>query len=77
MNKIVEVLYMNYLENVAQTDGKLAAALRAVSGAVDAALEAGTLSCDILAEYEDAAARCAFYAGFWVALGMGSCGLAA
>lgn len=68
MNMTIETLFDEYL-NTAQT-GELWEELHTVSAAIDAAIEAGDVgkAMELTGEYELAAARCGFFAGFMAAL---------
>lgn len=69
MNKTVEIIYNSYLEDQeAAVPHELAADLSRISAAADDKLEAGSLTCADLGEYEEAAQHKAFYAGFYAAL---------
>lgn len=66
MNETIETLFENFLEN--RHTGELVDALHRVSAEIDAQIEAGAVDCDTIGEYELAATRYGFYAGFAAAL---------
>ena len=69
MNKTVEIIYNSYLEDQdAAVPAELTANLSRISAAADDKLEAGSLTCGDLGDYEEAAQHKAFYAGFYAAL---------
>ena len=70
MNMTIETLFDDYL-NTART-GALWEELHTVSAAIDAAIQVGDTdrAMELTGEYELAAARCGFYAGFVAALGL-------
>ena len=64
----IEILYEAYLEDDATMGTKFDADLRRVSETMDSKLESGRLTTSDLADYEEAAAHAAFYAGFRAAM---------
>ena len=68
MNKTIETLFQSFL-NAAPT-GELAEDMHEISAEIDAQIEAGTVDCDIIGDYELAALRMGFYAGFAAAKGL-------
>ena len=67
MNKnTIEALFENFL-NTAPT-GELAKEMHRISAEIDRQIEVGNVDADTIGEYELAAARYGFYAGFAVAL---------
>ena len=66
MNKEIEALFENFL-NAAPT-GELAEDMHTISAMIDRQIEAGKVDADTIGEYELAATRYGFYAGFVAAL---------
>lgn len=65
---IIEVLYEEYLEGNETMGTKFDADLKRVSETIDSKLESGKLTTLDLADYEEAAAHAAFYAGYRAAV---------
>lgn len=66
MNKTIETLFENFLET--RHAGELVDELHRIGGMIDTQIEAGAVDCDTIGEYELAATRYGFYAGFAAAL---------
>lgn len=68
MNDTIETLFMSYLET--PPSGELAEAMHKISAEIDRQIEAGVVDPMTVADYECAAARYGFYAGFAAAQGL-------
>lgn len=66
MNETIEMLLDGFLE--ARHTGELADELHRISTAIDKQITAGAVKQDVIADYERAAMRMGFYAGFAAAL---------
>lgn len=66
MNEMLESLFMNFLETA--PTGALAAAMQRLSRLIDQQIEAGAVDPDTIADYECAAMRHGFAAGFAAAM---------
>lgn len=66
MNETIETLFENFLET--RHAGELVNELHRISREIDAQIEAGAVEHDTIGEYELAATRYGFYAGFAAAL---------
>ncbi len=62
MNEIIETLFENFLET--RSTGTVADEMHRISAEIDAQIEAGAVEYDTIGEYELAAMRVGFYAGF-------------
>lgn len=70
-NATIEILFDRFINTT--PEGELAEAMHRISAAVDAAIEAGDAdkAIELTADYELAASRLGFYAGFLVGLELG------
>ena len=66
MNEMLESLFMNFLETA--PTGALAAAMQRLSSIIDRQIEAGAVDPDTIADYECAAMKYGFSAGFAAAM---------
>ena len=66
MNETIEILFENFLET--RHTGELVDELHRVSAEIDTQIETGAVDYDVIGEYELAATRYGFYAGFAAAL---------
>ena len=66
MNRIIEILFENYL-NTDHT-GDVAEELHKISAEIDRQIEAGDVDANAIGDYELAAARLGFYEGFKMGL---------
>ncbi len=67
-DKTVEILFESFLSS--DPSGELAEAMHNISAALDAQIEAGAVDPDTVADYELAAMKYGFYAGFVAALNL-------
>ena len=67
-DKTLEILFENFLSS--DPYGELAEAMHTVSAAIDAQIEAGAVDPDTVADYELAAMKYGFYAGFFAAMNL-------
>ena len=67
-DKTVETLFERFLSS--DPSGELAEAMHTISAAIDVQIEMGSVDPDIVADYELAAIRYGYYAGFMAALDM-------
>mgnify|MGYP004505860267 FL=1 len=65
---MIETLYAEYLNGNEKLQNAHNAELKKLSSMVDNKLEAGELTTGDLADYEEAASRAGFYAGFKAAM---------
>ena len=68
MNDTIETLFMSFLET--PPSGELAEAIHKISAEIDRQIETGAVDPMTVADYERAAARYGFYAGFAAAQGL-------
>lgn len=66
MNEMLETLFMNFLES--HHTGPLAAELHRLGGTIDQQIDAGAVDADTIADYEYAAMKYGFAAGFAAAM---------
>lgn len=66
MNKVLETLFMNFLETA--PTGPLAAEMQRLSSVIDQQVEAGNVDADIIGDYECAAMKYGFAAGYAAAM---------
>lgn len=65
---MIETLYIEYIDGNEGLKSQHSEELRKVSGMMDDKLNAGELTIEDLADYEEVASRAAFYAGFKAAM---------
>ena len=65
-DKTVETLFERFLSS--DPSGELAEAMHTISAAIDAQIEAGNVDPDTISDYEYAAMKYGFYAGFLTGL---------
>ena len=68
MNNAIEMLFEDFLN--APMDGELAEAMHRISAEIDAQIKAGAVDEDTIGDYELAAMKNGFYAGFAAAMGL-------
>ena len=66
MNEMLESLFMNFLETA--PTGPLAEAMHRLSTTIDRQIDAGAVDADTIADYECAAMRYGFAAGYKAAM---------
>lgn len=66
MNETIERLFIDFLET--RHAGELSEEMHRISASIDSQIEAGAVDYDTVADYEFAATRYGFYAGFAAAL---------
>ena len=66
MNEMLETLFMNFLET--SPTGPLSAAMQRLSSIIDRQIEAGAVDPDTIADYECAAMKYGFAAGYAAAM---------
>ena len=66
MNEMLETLFMNFLES--RHTGPLAEAMHELGGIIDQQIDAGAVDADTIGDYEYAAMKYGFAAGFVAAM---------
>lgn len=66
-NKVIEALFNDFI-NTPNQGGELGTELHRISRILDDQISAGTVDCETVADYEYAATKYGYYAGFKAAL---------